>query len=179
MISQRRETLVVVGNGMAGARVVEEILARAPGRFSITMFGAEPHGNYNRILLSPVLAAEKTIADIMLNPRDWYEERGITLHAFQGWADKFLNTPAAGIDDKYVKFAYPFGKHGAFTSVSALAWYHDFTADRGSTHFGDELDFQVVARTKKIALTLKYASYDADLLLTDTDKIWLSVDYAL
>jgi hypothetical protein len=102
-----------------------------------------------------------------------------TLHAFQGWADKFLATPAAGIDDKYVKFTYPFGKHGAFTSVSALAWYHDFTADVGSTHFGDEIDLQLVARTKKIALTLKYASYNADLLLTDTDKLWLSVDYTL
>jgi len=102
-----------------------------------------------------------------------------TLHAFQGWADKFLTTPAAGIDDKYVKFAYPFGKHGAFTSVSALAWYHDFTADVGSTHFGDEVDLQLVARTKKITLTLKYATYNADLLLTDTDKLWLSVDYTL
>lgn len=102
-----------------------------------------------------------------------------TLHAFQGWADKFLSTPAAGIDDKYVKFAYPFGKHGAFTSVNALVWYHDFTADRGSTHFGDEMDIQLVARTKKITLTLKYATYDADLLLTDTDKLWLSVDYTL
>ncbi len=102
-----------------------------------------------------------------------------TLHAFQGWADKYLATPAAGIDDKYVKFSYPFGKHGAFTSVSALAWYHDFTAEQGSTHFGDEVDLQLVARTKKIALTLKYATYDADLLFTDTDKLWLSVDYAL
>jgi hypothetical protein len=102
-----------------------------------------------------------------------------TLHAFQGWADKFLATPAAGIDDKYVKFSYPFGKHGAFTSVSALAWYHDFTAEQGSTHFGDEVDLQLVARTKKITLTLKYATYNADLLLTDTDKLWLSMDYAL
>ena len=102
-----------------------------------------------------------------------------TLHAFQGWDDKFLATPAAGIDDKYVRFSYPFGKHGAFTSVSALAWYHDFTAAQGSTHFGDEVDLQLVARTKKITLTLKYAAYNADLLLTDTDKLWLSVDYTL
>jgi hypothetical protein len=102
-----------------------------------------------------------------------------TLHAFQGWADKFLATPAAGIDDKYVKFAYPFGKHGAFTSLSALAWYHDFSADRTSTHFGDEVDLQLVARTKKIVLTLKYATYDADNLFTDTSKLWLSMDYTL
>jgi hypothetical protein len=102
-----------------------------------------------------------------------------TLHAFQGWADKFLATPAAGIDDKYVKFGYPLRKRGPFTSISALAWYHDFTAEHGSTHFGNELDLQLVARTKKIALTLKYATYAADQLFTDTDKLWLSVDYTL
>ncbi len=102
-----------------------------------------------------------------------------TLHAFQGWADKFLATPAAGIDDTYLKFAYPFRKRGPFTSLTAVAWYHDFTADRGTTHFGDEFDLQFVARTKKIALTLKYATYTADQLYTDTDKIWVSVDYTL
>ncbi len=102
-----------------------------------------------------------------------------TSHAFQGWDDKFLATPAAGIEDKYVKFGYPFGKHGAFTTLSALAWYHDFTAEQGSTHFGSEMDLQLVARTKKITLTLKYATYNADLLFTDTDKLWLSVDYTL
>jgi len=102
-----------------------------------------------------------------------------TLHAFQGWADKFLATPAAGIDDKYVKFGYPFGKRGPFTAINALVWYHDFTGVQTSTHFGDETDLQIVARTKKIALTLKYATYDAALLFTDTDKLWLSVDYTL
>ena len=76
-----RKKLVLVGNGMAGMRAVEELLTLAPDLYDVTVFGSEPHGNYNRILLSPVLAAEKTIADIMLNPRDWYEERGITLHA--------------------------------------------------------------------------------------------------
>src|SRR5690606_1414145 len=76
-----RRRLVVVGNGMAGMRAVEELLKLAPELYDITVFGAEPYGNYNRILLSPVLAAEKTIADIMLNAREWYEENGITLHA--------------------------------------------------------------------------------------------------
>jgi nitrite reductase (NADH) large subunit len=77
----RRRKLVLVGNGMAGMRAIEELLALAPDMYDITVFGAEPHGNYNRILLSPVLAAEKTIADIMLNTREWYDEHGITLHA--------------------------------------------------------------------------------------------------
>ncbi|MFZ2240244.1 MAG: nitrite reductase large subunit NirB [Gordonia amarae] len=75
--------LVVVGNGMAGARTVEEILARDGGRdFDITMIGDEPYGNYNRIMLSHVLAGETDVEDddLMLNPMAWYRENGITLH---------------------------------------------------------------------------------------------------
>jgi nitrite reductase (NADH) large subunit len=73
--------LVVVGNGMAGARVVEEILKRAPDRFDIVMFGAEPYGNYNRILLSNVLNGTQSAPDIFMNPLSWYRENGVTLHA--------------------------------------------------------------------------------------------------
>ncbi|MDN4590734.1 assimilatory nitrite reductase large subunit [Xenophilus aerolatus] len=76
----RKMKLVVVGNGMAGMRTVEELLRLAPGLYEITVFGAEPHPNYNRILLSPVLAGEKTIEQIVLHPRDWYVRHGITLH---------------------------------------------------------------------------------------------------
>jgi nitrite reductase (NADH) large subunit len=76
-----REHLVVVGNGMAGARAVEEILARGGAdRFDITMFGDEPYGNYNRIMLSHVLAGEGS-DEIYLNPLDWYTDNGITLNA--------------------------------------------------------------------------------------------------
>jgi len=101
-----------------------------------------------------------------------------TLHAFQGWADKFLATPAGGIDDGYVKVGYTLGMRGAFKSLSALGWWHNFEADRGSSHYGDELDLQLVAKTERMALTLKYASYNADTLYTDTTKLWASVDYA-
>ncbi len=73
--------LVVIGNGMAGARVVEEILKRKPELFSITMFGAEPYGNYNRILLSNVLNGTQKATEIFMNPLSWYRENGITLHA--------------------------------------------------------------------------------------------------
>ena len=72
--------LVMVGNGMAGVRTLEELLKHAPDLYDITVFGAEPHPNYNRILLSPVLAGEQTVNDIVLNPLDWYAENGITLH---------------------------------------------------------------------------------------------------
>jgi nitrite reductase (NADH) large subunit len=81
MIQALRKKLVVVGNGMAGARVVEEILKRAPDRFDIVMFGAEPYGNYNRILLSNVLNRTQQPTEIFLNPLSWYRENGITLHA--------------------------------------------------------------------------------------------------
>lgn len=75
-----KEKLVLVGNGMAGVRTLEELLNIAPGLYDIAVFGAEPYGNYNRILLSPVLSGEKQIKDIMLNDEDWYTSNGITLH---------------------------------------------------------------------------------------------------
>ncbi len=79
--SRRRERLVVIGNGMAGMRTVEELLLRAPDRFDIAVIGAEPHPNYSRILLSSVLAGEKTFEDIVINPRGWYEHHRIGLIA--------------------------------------------------------------------------------------------------
>jgi hypothetical protein len=101
-----------------------------------------------------------------------------TLHAFQGWADKFLATPMGGLEDRYLRFSYPLGKRGRFTNVAATAFFHDFTADVGGADYGDELDLQVVARTERMTLTAKYADYRANALFTDTDKLWLSVDYA-
>ena len=80
-MTNRKPKLVLVGNGMAGMRTIEELLALAPDKYEICVFGAEPRGNYNRILLSPVLAAEKTADDIMLNRPEWYAEHGITLRA--------------------------------------------------------------------------------------------------
>mgnify|MGYP000726948390 CR=1 FL=1 len=77
----KKQKLVLIGNGMAGVRTVEELLKLAPDLYDITIFGAEPHGNYNRILLSPVLAGEMTLPEIMLNDLNWYRENGITLHA--------------------------------------------------------------------------------------------------
>src|SRR3989442_9068032 len=74
--------LVVIGNGMGGARFVEELLARGGAkRFDIVMFGDEPYGNYNRILLSSVLAGSHEPKDIFLNSIEWYAENGVTLHA--------------------------------------------------------------------------------------------------
>jgi nitrite reductase (NADH) large subunit len=73
--------LVMVGNGMAGVRTIEELIKIAPELYDVTVFGAEPHPNYNRILLSPVLAGEQTLDEIVLNSWDWYKDNHITLHA--------------------------------------------------------------------------------------------------
>ncbi|MBB3113334.1 nitrite reductase (NADH) large subunit [Paenibacillus phyllosphaerae] len=75
-----REHLVVVGNGMAGINTVENILKLAPNKYKITIFGAEPYPNYNRIQLSYVLEKSKAIEDIILNDWQWYKDNGIALH---------------------------------------------------------------------------------------------------
>jgi nitrite reductase (NADH) large subunit len=81
MISDPREDLVVIGNGMAGMRAIEELLKLVPDRFRITVIGAEPHVNYNRIMLSGVLAGDKTIDEIVINSRDWYAQNDVALIA--------------------------------------------------------------------------------------------------
>ena len=75
--------LVLIGNGMAGVRTLEELLKIAPDLYDITVFGSEPHPNYNRILLSPVLAGEQTLDEIVLNDWAWYSDNQIDLHT--GW----------------------------------------------------------------------------------------------
>ena len=76
----KKMKLVMIGNGMAGVRTLEELLKIAPDLYEISVLGAEPHPNYNRILLSPVLAGEQTLDEIVLNPLAWYKEHGIRLH---------------------------------------------------------------------------------------------------
>jgi len=80
LMSVKKQKLVVIGNGMAGIRVVEELIKLAPELYEITVFGAEPHPNYNRIMLSPVLAGEQKFEEIVLNDWDWYTSNNITLH---------------------------------------------------------------------------------------------------
>lgn len=72
-----KQRLVIVGSGMASGRMLEHLCAAAPDRYDVTLFGAEPHGNYNRIMLSPVLAGEASFEEIVTHDRAWYAERGI------------------------------------------------------------------------------------------------------
>ncbi|MGL4543905.1 MAG: hypothetical protein ACRCUI_15490, partial [Polymorphobacter sp.] len=100
-----------------------------------------------------------------------------TLHKFQGWADKFLTTPGNGVRDLYGSAGYTVTKVGPFASIGVLAVYHDFKSDRAGLDYGSEIDLQLLARFQKYVLTLKYADYSADSFATDTQKLWVSVDY--
>src|ERR1700709_570777 len=95
----KKMKLVLVGNGMAGVRAIEELIRIAPHLHEITFFGAEPHPNYNRILLSPVLAGEQTLDEIVLNPLAWYAEHGITLHLGKKVVDVHRSKRVVTADD--------------------------------------------------------------------------------
>jgi hypothetical protein len=95
-----------------------------------------------------------------------------TLHAFNGWADKFLTTPKNGLGDAYLGWNRKFGKLGA-----AVVW-HDFSSDEGNIHYGSEWDASMSwALDKRWTVLGKYAYYNADEYLADTTKLWFSVEY--
>jgi hypothetical protein len=100
-----------------------------------------------------------------------------TLHKFQGWADKFLTTPVDGIDDRYLTAGIARQRWADFDALSLVASYHRYSAERGSTHYGSEADLQAQAKWRRLTGILKYASYRADHLLTDTTKWWLQLEY--
>jgi len=116
---------VVVGNGMAGARTVEEILQRGGGAlFDVTMFGDEPYGNYNRILLSNVLAGSEDTKEIFLNPLAWYTENQIKLHSgsrvteIDRWAKKVFAEDGTVV--AYDKLIVATGSRSYFPPIEGL-----------------------------------------------------------
>jgi hypothetical protein len=100
-----------------------------------------------------------------------------TLHKFQGWADKFLTTPANGIDDKYLALGYARKPLGAFDLLSLAAVGHKFSSERRSIDYGSEIDLQGQLTYRRCTLTLKYADYRADAFATDTRKAWVQLEY--
>ena len=98
---------------------------------------------------------------------------------FQGWADKFLTTPANGVRDLYVGGGYGWKKWGGLSAITLSASWHRFDSDRLDQHYGNEVDFLATAKVKKTALSVRYAHYDARALATDTDKVWLQADWAI
>ncbi|MDM8349985.1 alginate export family protein [Pseudomonas sp. sp1636] len=98
-----------------------------------------------------------------------------TKHAFQGWADIFLLTPANGVKDAY------FGATAALFGGNLAAWYHDFRAEQGSSQYGEEIDVSYahpIPGVKGLVGLIKYAGYDADDFSVDTDKLWLQAQYS-
>ncbi len=102
-----------------------------------------------------------------------------TLHKFNGWADKFLTTPANGLRDVYGTLSYSKPKVLGLDSLALTATYHDYKSDRLSQHYGEEINLQLLAKMKRYTFTLKYADYNAKLFATDTKKFWASVEWAI
>jgi hypothetical protein len=104
-----------------------------------------------------------------------------TLHKFQGWADKFLATPANGIADAYLNAAYNRKGVGMLETLGLTASWHDYQSDRLSTGYGSELDLQLQGKYRRYTGTLKYARFDADggapASLRDTSKVWAQLDF--
>lgn len=101
-----------------------------------------------------------------------------SLHKFNGWADKFLTTPANGLRDAYITLNYTRPKVGPFDAITASATWHDYSSDRGGLDYGNELNLLLSAKLKRYNFTLKYADYNAAAFATDTSKFWASVEWA-
>ncbi len=143
-------------------------------------------------------SADYWLADATLDVKGWklnagYEVLGASSGAaltsfqtplgtnfkFQGWADKFLITPANGVRDLYVGGGYGWKQLGPLTGVALAASWHRFDSDRLDLHYGDEWNLIASAKVKKTALSVRYAHYDAKAMATDTQKLWLQADWAI
>jgi hypothetical protein len=142
--------------------------------------------------------ADYWLADVLLDVRGWklnggYEVLGAsnglpltsfqtplgTNFKFQGWADKFLTTPANGIRDLYAGGGYGWKQLGPLSGVSLQVVWHRFTSDRLDQHYGNEWNLIASAKIRKTALSVRYADYDAKSLAANTRKLWVQADWTL
>jgi nitrite reductase (NADH) large subunit len=141
-----KKKLVLVGNGMAGVKTIEEILKLSRESFEITIFGAEPHPNYNRILLSKVLQGDTAVKDITLNDWDWYTENNIQL---------FTNETVIKVDSKRKVVITDLGRIEPYDELILATGSVPFIlpipgADKkGVTAFRDIKDTEVMLETSK------------------------------
>lgn len=143
-------------------------------------------------------SAEYWLADATLDVKGWkinagYEvlgaDKGAALTSFQtplgtnfkfqGWADKFLTTPANGVRDLYVGGGYGAKQVGALSAVTLQATWHRFDSDRLDQHYGNEINLLASAKLRKTTIALRFAHYEAKALATDTDKVWVQFDWAI
>jgi hypothetical protein len=144
--------------------------------FELDYYLAEVTGSFKQFSLTlgqEVLAGNGTVG---------FATPLATLHKFNGWADKFLVTPANGIDDRYAALGYSVKGLGLIESLSATVAYHSYETERASLDLGDELNVQVQAKYQRFLGTLKYADYDAKPAAStaayqDTVKVWVMIEY--
>lgn len=178
------------GGRLAGSRALSKA-AKFSYQFSYAR-QSDYHRNPNRY------AANYWLADATLDVKGWklnagYEVLGATSGAaltsfqtplgtnfkFQGWADKFLTTPADGVRDLYAGGGYGWKTLGPLSGVALLGTWHRFEADRIDQHYGDEIDLLASAKLKKTTIAVRYAHYEAKRMATDTDKLWLQLDWSI
>lgn len=142
--------------------------------------------------------ADYWLADALLDVKGWklnggYEVLGASSGAaltsfqvplgtnfkFQGWADKFLTTPANGVRDLYFGGGYGMKQLGPLSAVALQGTWHRFDSDRLDQHYGNELDLIASAKVSKTTVALRYAHYDARQMAVDTDKYWIQFDWAI
>jgi hypothetical protein len=101
-----------------------------------------------------------------------------TLHKFQGWVDKFLTTPANGIEDRYASLTTLFKGVGPLDTLTVVAAYHDYQSERLDIDYGTEINVSVAAKWNRFTGTLKYGDYsENDVAYRDTQKLWAQIDF--
>lgn len=133
------------------------------GELGVSVMGFDVKGGYEELGSDHGIAAFQTPL--------------ATLHAFNGWADLFLTTPAAGLRDYYGGVSKAFGNAGPLKALNAAVVYHKFDSDFGSIDYGQEWDASLGFSVRSYAIMLKYANYDAKSFGTDTQKIWLQFGF--
>lgn len=143
-----------------------------PGNYSAEYIAGEAglgYGNYTLTGGYELLGSDNGAA---------FQTPMATLHKFNGWADLFLTTPAAGLQDIYAGFSAKFPQVKALPGLNAAVVYHDFQSDLGSVDYGSEWDAQIGFKLWKTSLLLKYADYNAKGFGVDTQKFWVQLDWA-
>jgi hypothetical protein len=154
----------------------QEDYGRNPFAFELDYYLAELTGTYRQYSLTlgqEVLEGNGTVG---------FATPLATLHKFNGWADKFLTTPANGIDDRYAAFGYLLKGVAMLDTLSATVSYHDYESERLAFELGTEKNIQLQAKYQRFLATLKFADYEAKSGATpvayqDTVKYWVMVDY--
>ncbi|HEY9090474.1 alginate export family protein [Parasphingorhabdus sp.] len=155
---------------LVGSYAVQKAYKANPGKYSVDYIAGSIGTSFSGFDL--VLGYESLGSDGVGNR---FQTPLATLHKFNGWADMFLSTPPAGLQDSYVSLRKKVDLFGGFT---ASATYHEFGSDSGSMDYGTEFDSALDFKISVIAVGLKYAKYDADSFAVDTEKFWLRLGYS-